>query len=110
MENALLHGLGNKTSGIFMLNISIQEEENVVKVIIEDNGVGRNKSATLSNYSQHGTGSKNLSEIIKIINSLNLTYTFAITYDDDIYKTENNISYGTRVNIVIRQLSLYGIK
>lgn len=110
VENALLHGLGNKTSGIFMLNISIQEEENVVKVIIEDNGVGRNKSATLSNYSQHGTGSKNLSEIIKIINSLNLTYTFAITYDDDIYKTENNISYGTRVNIVIRQLSLYGIK
>lgn len=71
VENALLHGLSNKETGPWILSISVTEKDDFLSVTITDNGVGRQKSATLSNSTKHGTGTKNLQEIITIINATN---------------------------------------
>ena len=44
VENAIWHGLINK-DGIKKLKLSFKEEKNMIKCIIEDNGIGRKRSA-----------------------------------------------------------------
>lgn len=44
VENAIWHGLINK-QGIKKLKLSFKEEKNMIKCIIEDNGIGRKRSA-----------------------------------------------------------------
>jgi len=99
VENALLHGLSNREEGPWKLLIDIKEIENYISVTITDNGVGRKKSATLSNYTRHGTGTKNQDEIINIINTAN-AHKINIAYRDEIY-TAGNESFGTSVTIKI---------
>ena len=99
VENALLHGLSNREEGPWKLTIAIAEIENYINVTITDNGVGRKKSATLSNYTRHGTGTKNQDEIINIINTAN-AHKINIAYWDEIY-TAGNESFGTSVTIKI---------
>lgn len=106
VENALLHGLSNRENGPWNLSIAISEKENHIVVHITDNGVGRKKSATLSNFTKHGTGTKNLSEIVTIINAAN-TEKISITYTDDIYSDAGN-TYGTSVRIEIPKQLNYG--
>jgi LytS/YehU family sensor histidine kinase len=51
----------------------IDEEKNLLKVIIEDNGIGRKKSEELKtkNQKEHvSTGLRNIENRIKIINAL----------------------------------------
>jgi hypothetical protein len=105
IENALLHGLSNKESGPWLLKITIQENEHFIFIEITDNGVGRKKSAMLSNFTKHGTGTKNLTEIINIINASN-PYKIMVEYKDDVF-TENVISYGTTVIITLPKLLDY---
>lgn len=99
VENALLHGLSNRETGPWLLEIEIKQEKEGIRVIITDNGVGRNKSANLSNYTKHGTGTKNLIEILGIINPANKE-AISFSYEDDIFK-DNESYFGTRVNIYI---------
>ncbi|NOT92055.1 sensor histidine kinase [Ferruginibacter sp.] len=106
IENALLHGLSNRENGPWNLSISISEKENYIVVSITDNGVGRKKSATLSNFTKHGTGTKNLNEIVAIINATN-TEKINITYTDDIYNEADN-KFGTSVQIEIPKQLNYG--
>ncbi|WP_108245558.1 sensor histidine kinase [Muricauda brasiliensis] len=44
VENAIIHGLLPKTSGQKELTITMKEEENILKIIINDTGVGRNQA------------------------------------------------------------------
>lgn len=88
VENALLHGLRNKRSGPYILKISIEEKEDIVCFEILDNGVGRKQAAGMSNFKNHGTGTKNLSEIIEILNSqhkqkISISYTDAFNTEKD---------------------------
>ena len=99
VENALLHGLSNKEKGPWNLSIAISEKEKIVVIAITDNGVGRKQSATLSNFTKHGTGTKNQTEIINIINATN-NEKISITYKDDVY-IDGNVAYGTEVLIEI---------
>jgi hypothetical protein len=105
VENALLHGLSNKESGPWNLSIAISEIESFLIITITDNGIGRKKSATLSNFTKHGTGTKNLNEIINIINAANADK-ISITYEDDIY-TLNEETSGTSVIIKIPKQLTY---
>ena len=105
VENALLHGLSNRLQSPWLLTISIQENEKNVIISITDNGVGRRKSATLSNFTKHGTGTKNLHDIIQIINDAN-TQKISISYKDDIFEM-NGEGYGTTVLIDIPKQLLY---
>lgn len=99
VENALLHGLNNRLMPPWNLNISIELHTEFLTVIITDNGVGRIKSATLSNFTKHGTGAKNLEEVIRILNE-NSDNKLGIRYEDDIY-SEATGNYGTKVIVDI---------
>ncbi|MBS1597574.1 MAG: histidine kinase [Bacteroidetes bacterium] len=48
VENAIIHGLHNKENGKAHLSITIKEDDNKIVAIIEDNGIGRKKSALLN--------------------------------------------------------------
>ena len=99
VENALLHGLSNKEIGPWLLTIEIKEDDINAVVTIKDNGVGRKNAATLSNFTKHGTGTKNIGNILQIINANN-TNKITIVYKDDIYKNES-LTYGTAAIITI---------
>jgi Histidine kinase len=99
VENALLHGLSNKEKGPWQLTIDVNKSNNNLIVTITDNGVGRNKAATLSNYRKHGTGTKNIAGILDIVNANN-TDKITIAYKDDVLTTANEM-HGTIVIITI---------
>jgi len=102
VENALLHGLNNRLIPPWILNIDIELHETVTIIIITDNGVGRPKSATLSNFTKHGTGAKNLEEVIRILNE-NSEKKISINYQDNIFEYDD-ATYGTRVIIEIPKI------
>lgn len=99
VENALLHGLSNRLIAPWILSIEMQEDDHYFKIIITDNGVGRKKAATLSNYTGHGTGLRNLMEILRILNEQN-QYKLSIDFSDNIF-VENNETYGTKTIITL---------
>ncbi|MEK6781739.1 MAG: histidine kinase [Bacteroidota bacterium] len=68
VENAIKHGLMHKGAG-GLLKISIQRENQDLKLTIEDNGIGRAKAANLSNST--GIGLKLNSEFYDILNQMN---------------------------------------
>lgn len=97
VENAILHGLYNKTEkGI--LSIRIKEEGEAVIFEIEDNGVGRETAMKLrqQNFPSHKSmGVKLTEERLKLINSQNLA---AFTIED---LKDAQGPKGTRVTIRI---------
>lgn len=99
VENALLHGLSNREISPWKLKIEIKESEKMIIVEISDNGVGRAKASTLSNFRKHGTGIKNISRILEILNE-GKTEKITIVYEDGIYAEKNEI-YGTKSIITI---------
>ena len=105
VENALLHGLSNRVQKPWLLTIEITEDEKSVMISITDNGVGREMAATLSNYQKHGTGTKNLSGILEIVNAKNIDK-IAIKYLDGIF-TEGIVVFGTKVIISIPKQFIY---
>lgn len=107
VENALLHGLSNREQKPWMLIITMQEKEDTVIVTITDNGVGRTKAATLSNYRRHGTGTRNLQGILDIVNAQN-KIPISIIYKDDIY-IDGQAYYGTSAAIEIPKIFTYDL-
>ena len=92
-ENAVKHGLMPRTSG-GKLSINIEEEDDYLKLTIEDNGVGRSKAA--ENTKRQGRGLKMIHEFYEILNQINkkpIRYTIT-----DLYK-EDDIPAGTRVEV-----------
>ena len=98
VENALMHGLNNKEFPPNILKINLFNYPNYIKVIIEDNGVGRKKSEHYNRKLKHGTGIKNLIELITILNIKNKDK-IELTFEDEIFPLEEDS--GTRVNVII---------
>jgi tetratricopeptide (TPR) repeat protein len=99
IENAVWHGLRYKEEKGY-LKVEIISGENL-KVIIEDNGIGRKKSMELKTKNQQeiaSTGLKNINNRLQIINQIHKTN--LQVYIDDVNK-ENHT--GTRVTIDIIQ-------
>ncbi len=72
VENAVWHGLRYKESG-GVLKVSMEKEADFLKVTIEDNGIGRNKSMELKTKNQglkKSKGIKNTQERLKILSQL----------------------------------------
>lgn len=99
VENALLHGLSNRDEGPWLLSIQINQKADAVELSIVDNGVGRAKASTLSNYTKHGTGTRNLNEVIDILNTDGVAR-IKMIYRDAIYG-EGLDAFGTSVQIFI---------
>jgi hypothetical protein len=68
VENALLHGLRNKTDGNCILEIDFAENEINYLITITDNGVGRENASRINNFKKNGNGLKTIFEMITIIN------------------------------------------
>lgn len=105
VENSLLHGLGNKTEKPWRLSIDVSLDQEYLHLTITDNGVGRKKAATLSNYRKHGAGTRNLDGVIQILNQRN-TNNILITYSDLDPNAETGDT-GTVVNIRVPILFYY---
>ncbi|MEO7044975.1 MAG: histidine kinase [Ferruginibacter sp.] len=96
VENALLHGLRNKKSPPYNLNLEIEEDDKNLYFTIKDNGIGREAAMAIRNYKKNGVGTKNLNNIILILNKYNKNK-IGISYTD-LPQTENS---GTIVTIKI---------
>jgi len=94
IENAIWHGLKNK-KGARKIKLHCSCENGQLKIIIEDNGIGREASASLETESKHQSfGMMIASRRIELLNQKNVQNTVI----DDL-KDEGNRPVGTRVSI-----------
>lgn len=99
IENAIWHGLMHKDGG-GLINVSISEDNDVLRCVIEDNGVGRKKALELQGKTvmrHQSMGLKITEERLRLLNSRELQELIRIT---DL-KDSVNRALGTRVDISI---------
>jgi hypothetical protein len=68
VENALLHGLRNKTDGVGLLEMDFMATATHYIITITDNGVGRQNADKINNFKKNGNGLRTIYEMITIIN------------------------------------------
>ncbi len=95
-ENAIKHGLIPKGAG-GMLKIHASRSEDTLKILVEDNGVGREFSKNMSTVT-YGIGLKTLNCLIEEINSENKFKILQNIYD---LEDENGMASGTRIEISV---------
>lgn len=105
IENSLLHGLCNRLEGPWKLEVLFKETGAFLSVIITDNGVGRKKAESLSNYQKHGTGMKNIVNILNVLNK-GKKDKIKIQFTDEIFGI-NGVAFGTRLEITIPKNNRY---
>lgn len=102
IENAVWHGLRyKKDSGNLKLDLA-KNDQNLI-ITIEDNGIGRKRSAELKTHNQKknkSTALRNIKQRINIINDLNGIHVDVSTYD------LNQDGTGTVVKLIIPQQKL----
>jgi len=100
VENAVWHGLRYKEErGSLQIKFEYVSEE-IVKIIIEDDGIGRNKSKTLKTENQKKQKSKGMGNIRKRISILNEMYKDKV---DVIVENVFENDEGTRVVLKIKK-------
>jgi len=100
LENAIWHGLTpKKDKGYLSLSFKLDEKYKLL-ITIEDDGVGREKSAEINKKRKHHepTGINNIRERLKLLNKLNKTDMYFKIID--LYN-ELNQPVGTKVEIVV---------
>ncbi len=107
IENAINHGLMHRTQGGKLL-VEFKPDGSLLKCIIEDNGVGRQKAKEIENRSliSHSSLSEDITrERINLLNKINATKEYSI---DTIDLSDNNGNpCGTRVEVKIPLQSIY---
>ncbi|MBN2173316.1 MAG: histidine kinase [Bacteroidales bacterium] len=99
IENAIWHGLmPRKEKGNMQISFQPKSSEKLL-IVIQDNGIGREKSAIINQKRKHHnpTGIKNIQERLALLNMLNKTNMSATILD--IYD-ENQQAAGTKVEII----------
>ena len=96
VENAILHGLQNKTDDR-KLRVEIEKEHAGVKICIEDNGIGREAAGEISRE-KNGKGTKLVKERLEILQQKNKE-----KYELKVIDLEDHS--GTRVEILIPEES-----
>ena len=98
-ENAVEHGVRNKSDGTGKVEIELREEPDYVVISVTDNGVGREAAKKIgSKGTQNGT--KMLQELETIYNTQN-QYHLEQFYEDNLFTLPDGTQYGTRVVIRI---------
>lgn len=101
IENAIWHGLRYKEDeGI--LNVSLETDGNGLKVVIEDNGIGRTKSMELKTKSQKVNKPKGIKNTTKRLEILGKIYHQEIKQQIEDLKANGE---GTRVSLCIPNLN-----
>jgi len=107
IENAINHGLMHRLTG-GKLTISFEISENLLKCLIEDNGVGRKRASEfeLRSLSSHNSLSEQITlERISLFNKVFQTEDFAIT-TTDLYD-DHGTPAGTRVHVQLPLQNIY---
>ncbi|MCK3683501.1 histidine kinase [Maribellus sp. YY47] len=90
VENAIVHGLQNKTANR-QLRISVKRKSSEIRIVIEDNGVGREAAKELSK-TKNGKGTKLITERLQLLKEK----------QGEKYSIETiDLQQGTRVEIII---------
>jgi len=96
IENAIWHGLRyKKDKGL--LSVSIQKNNDRIKAVIEDNGIGVEASKAIKTVHQQTYDSRGIKNTIERIETLNKLYNCSIAYRTEVLNTADNS--GTRVII-----------
>jgi len=101
VENALRHGIRNKTSGTGKIEIGFSVKDNVLSCIIKDNGVGRQKAMELKSRLHIEYQSKGMSLTEKRVNLLNRVNESNISIAVHDLTDSNGTGIGTMVEIKI---------
>jgi hypothetical protein len=101
VENAINHGLLHKKNGIGKLEIYFSLSEEMLKIIISDNGIGRTASRSLSNHVELRHVSKGIALTEMRISRLNFSETNKIKLAIEDQYDNNGNSIGTQVEILI---------
>jgi len=96
VENAMKHGIEHRTEG-GMLNIDVTMHEDVLQLVIEDNGIGREASMLLGNNST-GVGLIVFRDFFELLNHYNEK---KAGFEIEDLHTAENIPCGTRVTVFI---------
>jgi ligand-binding sensor domain-containing protein len=99
VENAIHHGLLNKTSGDKMLTISVAIEHNYIKYTVEDNGIGRAQASVYKKINKPSSISLGMELTTERINLFNQKNNGAVTITD--LADANHLPAGTRVEVCL---------
>lgn len=95
IENAIHHGFARK-QGKGHIGISFLREEDYLKITIDDNGIGRNKSAEFKNQTHKSKATLIVDTRLRMIDKVKRSS--YVEYED---KVENDESIGTTCHIFI---------
>lgn len=94
IENAFIHGLKHKMNGNKKLSVTIDVKEDFIEWIIEDNGIGREKSASIKKSHKSDSHGTNITkDRIKWMKNI-YQQQFSIRYEDLL---QENTAVGTKV-------------
>ena len=99
VENAIIHGIQHKEDGI--INIKITKEDNMIRYIVEDNGIGRKQSVQIEageEKKRESLGMKITQERLNIINQLKKVKAVVNIFD---LKDAENQSGGVRIELLL---------
>ncbi|HEV7231994.1 MAG TPA: hypothetical protein VGO45_11730, partial [Bacteroidia bacterium] len=104
VENAIWHGLMHLKNRSGELNIMFEKHDNLLKIIIDDNGVGRKNSILFKKNRTHKSIGLSINkERVDILNSLHNNSSLNITFIDKV--GQEGEALGTRVEINLPYLS-----
>jgi LytS/YehU family sensor histidine kinase len=106
VENAIWHGLMNKTGKGKITMTFRREEPHFVACMVEDDGIGRVKSREMQDSLSPSRKSKGTQNVLESIETFNRQYNTAGAkiIIDDLYDAQN-LPAGTRVKIVLPDLA-----
>lgn len=97
-ENAVEHGIRNQM-GDGYVRVDLCDEGELIRIVIEDNGVGRKEAAVKGSLGS-GQGLKMMTELIRAFN-LDNRLKLQQYFEDDIFTKPDGTPYGTRSIILI---------
>jgi len=100
-ENALYHGILNRENGNGMIRLHFNKENNFLKISIEDNGVGREKSRQINQQKNVEGLTMQSSPVKERIGLLNKNAADKIIYHIEDLKDDTGKTTGTRVELFI---------
>lgn len=97
VENAVKHGISH-SSHKGLLIVKFQQSDGNIRLIVEDNGIGRARAAGISRALGTSKGLAIVKEKIRLVKEL---YNIAIIFTISDLTNNNNVPSGTRVELII---------
>lgn len=101
IENAIWHGILNKTDGNGFIQVNVDLDDKNAKIEIIDNGIGRKKAAEIAEKAQNTKKSMGLELTHKRLEVLNKVIGIKSSIEMDDLFDENGNATGTKVTITI---------